>query len=155
MQTINDGTHAILPAATPIERRPDRARVPVTMLRQSDGKLRRDGSAAADVQPKNPVAERGRVQGALELKDRRKQRDTEKKSVYLRRKKEKRRWRKDQRKRRQLRGQDKKPHIAAWTVGCFGSDFFDFLHIADHRCDVRVFHFANDFSEYRTSRVLP
>lgn len=51
--------------------------------------------------------------------------------------------------------QDKKPHIAAWTVGCFGSDFFDFLHIADHRCDVRVFHFANDFSEYRTSRVLP
>ncbi|KAB2761443.1 hypothetical protein [Brucella anthropi] len=107
MQTINDGTHAILPAATPIERRPDRARVPVTMLRQSDGKVRRDGSGAASVQPKNPVAERGRVQGALELKDRRPQRDTEKKSVYLRNKKEKRRWRKDQRKRRQLRGQDK------------------------------------------------
>ncbi|RRD21298.1 hypothetical protein ECB98_24875 [Brucellaceae bacterium VT-16-1752] len=107
MQTINDGTHAILPAATPIERRLDRARVPVTMLRQSDGKLRRDGSGAASVQPKYPVAERGRVQGALELKDRRKQRVAENNAVYYRSQKEKRRWRKDQRKRRQLRGQDK------------------------------------------------
>ncbi|MBN9586057.1 MAG: hypothetical protein J0G34_11770 [Afipia sp.] len=51
--------------------------------------------------------------------------------------------------------QDKKPHIAAWTVGCFGSAFSDSLHIAAHRRDVRVFHFANDFSEYRTSRVQP
>jgi hypothetical protein len=51
--------------------------------------------------------------------------------------------------------QDKKPHIAAWTVGCFVSAFSDFLHIADHHRDVRIFIFANDFSEYRTSRVLP
>jgi hypothetical protein len=51
--------------------------------------------------------------------------------------------------------QDKKPHIAAWTVGCFVSAFSDLLHIADHRRDVRVFHFANDFSEYRTSRAQP
>ena len=50
-------------------------------------------------------------------------------------------------------GQDKKPHIAAWTVGCFASAFSDFLHIVDRRHDVRVFIFANDFSEYRTSRV--
>ena len=49
--------------------------------------------------------------------------------------------------------QDKKPHIAAWTVGCFASAFSDFLHIVDRRHDVRVFIFANDFSEYRTSRV--
>ncbi|MCO5131563.1 MAG: hypothetical protein M9932_13515 [Xanthobacteraceae bacterium] len=49
--------------------------------------------------------------------------------------------------------QDKKPHIAAWTVGCFGSAFSIFLHIAAHCRDVRVFHFPNDFSEYRTSRV--
>lgn len=109
MQTINDGTHDILPAATPIERRLDRARVPVTMLRQSDGKLRHDGSGAAEVQPKYPVAERGRVQGALELKDRRKQRVEENNAVYYRSQKEKRRWRKDQRKRRQLRGQDYLP----------------------------------------------
>lgn len=50
-------------------------------------------------------------------------------------------------------GQDKKAHIAAWTVGCFVSAFSDLLHIASYRRDVRVFHFANDFSEYRTSRV--
>jgi hypothetical protein len=48
--------------------------------------------------------------------------------------------------------QDKKPHIAAWTVGCFVCDFFNLLHIADHYQDVCVFHFSNDFSEYRTSR---
>ena len=47
--------------------------------------------------------------------------------------------------------QDKKPHIAAWTVGCFVCGFFDLLHIADHRRDVRVFYFVSDFSEYRTS----
>lgn len=51
--------------------------------------------------------------------------------------------------------QDKKPHIAAWTVGCFVSAFSDFLHIAAQCCDVRVFIFANYFSEYRTSRVQP
>jgi len=51
--------------------------------------------------------------------------------------------------------QDKKPHIAAWTVGCFVCGFSDFSHIADHRRDARVFHFANDFSEYRTSRTQP
>lgn len=51
--------------------------------------------------------------------------------------------------------QDKKPHIAAWTVGCFVSVFSDFWHIADHRRDVRVSYFANDFSEYRTSRTQP
>jgi hypothetical protein len=51
--------------------------------------------------------------------------------------------------------QDKKPHIAAWTVGCFVSAFSDLLHIADQHRDVRVFHFANDFSEYCTSRAQP
>lgn len=49
--------------------------------------------------------------------------------------------------------QDKKPHIAAWAVGCFVSAFSDLLHIAHHRRDVRVLHFANDFSEYYTSRA--
>ncbi|MBN9583521.1 MAG: hypothetical protein J0G37_18690 [Afipia sp.] len=51
--------------------------------------------------------------------------------------------------------QDKKPHIAAWTVCCFGSAFSVFLRIAAQCRDVRVFDFANDFSEYRTSRVQP
>lgn len=49
--------------------------------------------------------------------------------------------------------QDKKPHIAAWTVGCFVCGFFDLLHIADQHRDVRVTHFANDFSKYCTSRA--
>jgi hypothetical protein len=51
--------------------------------------------------------------------------------------------------------QDKKPHIAAWAVGCFVCGFSDFLHIADHHRDVRMFIFVSDFSEYRTSRVQP
>jgi hypothetical protein len=51
--------------------------------------------------------------------------------------------------------QDKKPHIAAWTVGCFVCGFSDLLHIADQHRDVRVIHFANDFSEYRTSWTQP
>jgi hypothetical protein len=51
--------------------------------------------------------------------------------------------------------QDKKPHIAAWTVGCFVSVFSVFLHIAAQCRDVRVFHFPNDFNECRTSRVQP
>lgn len=49
--------------------------------------------------------------------------------------------------------QDKKPHIAAWTVGCFVSVFSDFLHIAAQCRDVRMFIFVSDFSEYRTSRI--
>lgn len=67
MQTINDETHDILPAAVPANSRSDRARVPVTMPRQTDGKMRLDGSGAAKEQSKYPVDERGRVQGASEL----------------------------------------------------------------------------------------
>ena len=91
MQTINDGTHDILPAAAPIERRPDRARVPVTMPRQSDGKMRRDGSSAANAQPKHSVAERGGVHGASELEVSERQRVRENDIEYLR-SQEKRRW---------------------------------------------------------------
>jgi hypothetical protein len=155
MQTINDGTHDILPAAVPIDRRPDCARVPVTMLRQSDGKVRRDGSSAAKVQPEHPVAERGGVQGASELQAREQKRVVEQNAVYYRSQKEKRRWQKEQRQHDRLGGQDKKPHIAAWAVGCFVCGFSDFLHIADHHRDVRMFIFVSDFSEYRTSRVQP
>ncbi len=118
MQTINDGTHDILSAAAPDINRPDRARVPVTMLRQSDGKMRCDGSGAAEMQPEHPVAKRGRVQGASELEDWRKQRDTCKKSVYLRNLKEKRRWMQSLAKHDRLRGQDKgNRHRAAAVSG--------------------------------------
>ena len=40
---------------------------PVTLLRQADGKLRHEGSIAAFVQPKHPVAECGRLHGASGL----------------------------------------------------------------------------------------
>ncbi len=67
MQIQDDGTHAILPATRCPKGRRDRAKLPVTWLRQTDGKLRRDGYAAAIVQPRHAVAERGKLHGALEL----------------------------------------------------------------------------------------
>lgn len=151
MQTRNDGKHVILPAAAPIDRRPDRARMPVMMPRQSDGKLHRDGSGAATVQPKHPVAECGRVHGASELQANERQRIAEYRFVYYRIQKEKRRWTRSLPKHDRLRGQDKRPHIAAWTVGCFDWLFSNFPHIADHKCDVRTFSLSNVFNETRTS----
>jgi len=49
--------------------------------------------------------------------------------------------------------QDKKPHIAAWSVGCFACAFLRFPHIADHERDVRLFNLINKFSADRTSQV--
>lgn len=107
MQTRNDGKHVILPAAAPIDRRPNRARMPVTMPRQSDGKLHRDGSGAANMQPKHPVTECGRVHGASELHANERKRIIEYRFVYHRRRKEKRRWMQSLAKYDRLRGQDK------------------------------------------------
>ncbi len=67
MQIRDDGTHAILPATRYPKGRRDRAKLPVTWLRQTDGKLRRNGYAAAIVQPRHAVAERGKLHGALGL----------------------------------------------------------------------------------------
>ncbi len=49
--------------------------------------------------------------------------------------------------------QDKKPHIAARTVGCFASLFWSFPHIADHERDVRSLDLSSDFSADHTSRA--
>ena len=54
---LADGAGHTLPAAVPIARRPDRAGLPVTMLRHSDGKVRHDGSRAANKQRCYAVAE--------------------------------------------------------------------------------------------------
>ncbi|NPU13058.1 hypothetical protein HL666_20000 [Bradyrhizobium sp. 83002] len=67
MQIRDDGTHAILPATNRSPERCDRVKLPVTWLRQTDGKLRRDGYAAAIVQRRHAVAERGKLHGALGL----------------------------------------------------------------------------------------
>ena len=107
MQTRNDGKHVILPAVAPIDRRPDRARMPVTMPRQSDGKLHRDGSGAVKMQPKDPVAECGRVHGASQPHANERKRVTEYRFVYYRSRKEKRRWMQSLAKYDRLRGQDK------------------------------------------------
>ena len=64
MQQKNDGTHAILPAATHFTCKVDHAGVPVMWLRHADVKLRRDGIRAALLQRHYAVAERGRVHGA-------------------------------------------------------------------------------------------
>ena len=64
MQTEDDGTHVILPVAGALAVSLDHARVPVMMLRHSDGKVRRDGSGPATRQPDHPVAERGGLHGA-------------------------------------------------------------------------------------------
>lgn len=119
MQTRNDGTHVILPAAAPIARRPDRAGLPVTMLRRSDGKVRHDGSSAAFMQPVDPVADRGRLHGASGLDARIRNRAIEHRIVYYRRFGEKRRCQKDHRKHNRLRRQDKRAHIALRFGLCF------------------------------------
>ncbi|WP_316213729.1 MULTISPECIES: hypothetical protein [unclassified Bradyrhizobium] len=41
-------------------------KLPVTWLRQTGGKLRRDGDAVANVQPRHAIAERGKLYGALD-----------------------------------------------------------------------------------------
>jgi hypothetical protein len=64
VQIKDDGTHAILPVTRRADVQPDHARVPVMLLRHSDGKMRRDGSNAASMQPNTAVAERGRLHGA-------------------------------------------------------------------------------------------
>ena len=155
MQTRTDGTHVILPAAVPIGRRPDRARLPVTMLRQSDGKVRRDGSSAADMQPEHPVAERGGVQGASELEARERRRVVANSIVYSRIKKDERRCPQDQWKYDRLGGQDKRPHIARRSGGCFCRIFWRAPHIAVLIGNVRLTPnclYQRDFSHIAASR---
>jgi len=64
VQIHDDGTHVILPVATPFAGRLDHAGLPVMWLRHTDGKMRRDGVRAALLQRNLAVAERARVHGA-------------------------------------------------------------------------------------------
>lgn len=47
--------------------------------------------------------------------------------------------------------QDKKPHIAAWTVGCLACAFWSFPRIAGHERDVRLLDLSSNSSADRTS----
>lgn len=139
--------------------RSDRARVPVTMPRQTDGKMRLDGSGAAKGQPEYPVDERGRVQGASELEAAASKRAMANDRVYSRIQKEKRRCPEDQRKHSRLRGQDKSPYIARW-VGCWrfnGLVFAWAMCAAIAQCSLRQgnLFFRRKFNEMSKRCVPP
>lgn len=48
--------------------------------------------------------------------------------------------------------QDKRPHIAAWAVGCFDWLFSGFPCIAGYQCDVRTLELSSGFNGTRTSQ---
>jgi hypothetical protein len=89
------------------------------MPRHADGNLRRDGSSAANVQPKHPVDERGGLHGASELNTSRREHAIANSFVYYRKRKEKRRWMQNRAKHDRLGRQDKREHIVLRSVGCF------------------------------------
>ncbi|WP_287389183.1 transposase [Mesorhizobium sp.] len=115
-----------LPAAAPIVRQPDRAGLPVTMLRHSDGKVRHDGSRAANKQRCYPVAERGRLHSASKLDARVRDLSVEHRIVYYRRLEEERRWKESLETYDRLGRQDKRAHIVRRSVGCFCWNFRHF-----------------------------
>ncbi len=68
MQTIDDGKRDILLANGALHRAvPERAQMPVMLLRLADQRVRRGGWNAALMQLEQPVAERGGLHGALNL----------------------------------------------------------------------------------------
>lgn len=132
MQTKDDGKHAILPVAV----HPDHAGMPVTLPRESDGNMCRDGSDVVWLlQPsdeKSAVDERGRVHGAPELSPVKELLAAEKFRVDYRARSERRRCRSSRPKCPRLRGQDKARFLAA------GTSFLSVcLHIVfgSHRAD--------------------
>ena len=96
-----------------------------------------DGSRAANKQRWYPVAKRGRLHGASELDVQRRNRSAENKFVYYRRLKEERRWQQSTVKHNRLRWQDKRPHIARRSVGCFFRIFRRVPHVAAFLRNVR------------------
>jgi hypothetical protein len=91
--------------------------MPVTMLRDSDGKMRLGGSNAARLQPHHPVDERGRMHGVPELSAFAEQRIAAKIRVEFTNAKEKRRWGTRRAKRSRLRRQDKSRTLLGCRMG--------------------------------------
>jgi hypothetical protein len=126
--------------------------MPVMLPRESDGDMRRDGSSAAFVQPKHPVAERGGPHGAPGLDRLAEERIAASCDVLRSRKKGKRRWKTVHPKYSRLGRQDKGPRGAARS-GCW----FFWLRAAISRGArqpraVRVRDFVNGLNVFRTSR---
>ena len=122
---MEDRKHDILPAA---DQKSDRAGSPVKLPRESDCNVRRDGSSAAPVQPKQPVNERGRLHGAPELLIRVEWRIAASDRMDLSSDRKQRRWRTRHESYGRLRRQDKARFLAA------GTSFLSFcLHIGLQR----------------------
>ena len=115
MQTKDDGTHVILPVADHLAVSLDHARLPVMMLRQSDGKMRRDGSSPARPQPSQPVGERGGLHGAPQLFAVVAWRIATKGRMAFSDKEERRRWRSRSESSHRLGRQDKARFLAPGT----------------------------------------
>jgi hypothetical protein len=113
VQTKDDGKHAILPVAG----HPDHAGLPVTLPRESDSNMRRDGSDVAWLlqltDKKQAVDERGRVHGAPELSPVKELLAAEAFRVDYRARSERRRCRSSRRTCTRLRGQDRRRGTAA------------------------------------------
>jgi hypothetical protein len=107
----------------PVAVHPDHAEMPMTLPRESDGNMRRDGSDVVWLlQPsdeKSAVDERGRVHGAPELSPVKELLAAKKFRVDYRARSEKRRCRSSRRKCTLLRGQDKSNDVAAVEVAHF------------------------------------
>ena len=85
----------------------DHARLPVMMPRQSDGKMRRDGSSAARPQPPQPVDERGGLHGAPDFSSPVARALAATRTRALKSKEERRRWRRSSDSSHRLGRQDK------------------------------------------------
>ncbi len=108
-----------------------------TLRRQTDGKLRHDGSSGAFVQPEAPVAERGRPHGASELDLGISDRDVEYRFVYYRTLEDDLRCCKGREKYDRLRWQDKRPHIARRLGGCVSMGYAKISQRVDATCTLR------------------
>jgi hypothetical protein len=116
VQINDDGTHAILLVAMHVKCTLDHVRLPVMWLRRSDGKMRRDGSRAASLQPNSPVAERGRLHGASGLAVVEQRRVRARIRGPCRKRERKREWLRWRRLLDRLRQQDKRRKVR--PVGC-------------------------------------
>ncbi len=141
MQIKDDWTRKILPVAGDSKARSDYGGMPVTLPRESDGKMRRDGSGAAwFLQPgdqNHPVDERGRVHGAPGFSTIAALPRAAKNRVECRNTTEQIRCRRSLAKDDRLRWPDKRPHIAARSVDCF---FFCFSPIRQCAASGRNVH---------------
>jgi hypothetical protein len=100
-------------------RQADHARMPVTMPRNSDSDMCRDGSSAASEQSKNAVDEHGRVYSVSDLDHFAPPRATGSNRVPLLAIEETERWRVGRKSWDQIRGQDKRRAIQRHLCGWF------------------------------------